>query len=139
MKRMPKRICLVSASIVIAALLIGGVVAILMKIENSKYDAHVESAHAQIERALTSDPNYAMIKVSVETFSVQRDMLPMYRRTIGRIPVVNRLGFLKNPKPTKGIVLRGGGNGFDPGSFYEKVIRPLEIDVPLQIKFSVSK
>ena len=86
MKRNLKRVCTVLASIVIVVLLLGIFVPILMKIENSKYDARVESAYAKIQRALDSDPNHAMIEISVGTFSVPRGMLPMYRRTIGRLP-----------------------------------------------------
>ncbi len=139
MKRKPKRITRTLASIVILVLLLGVFVAILTKIENSKYAARVENAYAQIERALASDPNYAMIEVSVETLSVPRGMLPIYRRALGRLPAVRRLAFLKTHRPTKGIELTGAANGFDTGLFYNEVISPLDIgDVPLQIKVAVS-
>jgi hypothetical protein len=139
MKRNLRRVYTVLASIVVVVLLIGVFGAILMKIENAKYDAHVESAYAKIQSALDSDPNHAMIEVSVETFSVARDMLPMYQPLLAFFPAVRRLGFLKTDRPIKGIVLRARGAGFDPGHFCEKVISPLDMaDVPLQIKFSVS-
>lgn len=147
----PKRINRTLAAIVILLLLLCGLVAILSKIENSKYDARVESVHAQIQRALGSDPNYATIKVSVGTFSAPRGMLPVYRRTIGRIPALRQLGFLKAERPIKGIVieaerpidgidLSAGGNGFEPGPFYDKVISPLKKgNIPVQIKMGAPR
>jgi len=140
MKRNLKRIYVVLASIVIVVLLLGVFVAILAKRENARYDAHVEAAHAQIQRALDSDPNHAMVEVSVRTFSVPRDRLPVYQPLLAFFPAARRLGFLKTDRPIKGIVLTARGAGFDPGPFYEKVISPHNMgNVPVQMKISVSK
>ena len=147
----PKRINRTLATIVTLVMLLGGFVAILCKIENSKYEARVESVHAQIQRALASDPNYAMIEVSVGTFSAPRGMLPIYRRTIGRLPALRQLGFLKAERPIKGIVIEAdrpiegiaptaGGTGFGPGPFYDKVISPLKKgNIPVQIKMGAQR
>jgi hypothetical protein len=57
-----------------------------------------------------------------------------YRRTIGRLPAVRRLGLLDSSKPVKGIVLTGWQGALDAGPFFDEIIAPLNIgDVPVEL------
>jgi len=134
MKRNPKRINKVLASIVMVVLILGLFVALPMKIKSAKYDARVEMAYAQIQRAVSSDANYAKIEVSIGICSRPHPWLSLYRRTIGRVPAMRRLGLLDSAKPVKGIVITSWQGALDPGPFFDDIITPLNIgDVPVEL------
>jgi len=134
MKRNPKRINKVLASIVMVVLILGLFVALPMKIKSAKYDARVEMAYAQIQRAVSSDANYAKIEVSIGICSRPHPWLSLYRRTIGRVPAMRRLGLLDSAKPVKGIVITSWQGALDPGPFFDDIITPLNIgDVTVEL------